>query len=195
MQGGSAIWKRVGAFSYTRPDMKGEEANGAAALKLITTFLHNSPKLESDRQGFWMLYELLTSALSIRILGDDEPHLLGALLFRVSNHAAAQEVVPLLRLLSAEPVMATQMPPYSGTTGRKGVVGALGNKVGLFKGKAGAGIGDEMAAAIQRLVPSLAVGGVPLWPLYELPTSSPPPPHSWSSAGHTAHGSPSTPCV
>lgn len=67
--------------------------------------------------------ELLTSALPITLLADDNPHALGCLLFRLCSHSPAPELVPLLRLLEAAPTLAAEMPRYTGTMGRKGVVG------------------------------------------------------------------------
>ena len=50
-------------------------------------------------------------------------HSFGSLLFRLASHQGAPELIPLLRLLEAEPALASEMPRYSGSTGRKGVVG------------------------------------------------------------------------
>lgn len=128
---GNSTWRRVATLNYTRP----EEASGAGVLKLLASWVHKPPSLDSESKGFWLMYELMTNSLSMQVLADDAPNALGSLLFRLSAHAGAPEVIPLLRLLEAEPALALSMPHYHGTVGKKGVVGALGKSVGLFKGK------------------------------------------------------------
>ena len=170
----AGLYRRLEGVKYTRPDLgKGaEEAVGVAAIKIINGLLSAAPKID-DSKGFWLQYELLTNGLSLKILADDQPHGLGSLLFRLCNHQTAMELVPLLRTMEAEPQLAAEMPKYQGTTGRKGVVGALGNKVGLFKGKAGAGIGDEILGHLQRAIPTLQAQGRPAWPVYQLAAAAP----------------------
>ena len=63
----------------------------------------------------------------------------------------AEELAPLLVLLEAEPSLAADLPRYSGTAGKTGLLG----KVGLFKGKAGKGLPEEIYTALGRAVPQL----------------------------------------
>ena len=131
----AASWqKKLSSLHYARP----EERSGADALKMISaaiggTLTGATLSLTSDSRGFWMMYELFTSALNVRVLSDDSTHCLASLFFRLTpSKASASELVPLLRLLEAEPQLCAEMPKYTGTTAKKGVIGAMGKSVFLL---------------------------------------------------------------
>ena len=93
-----AAWKKtMEALSYTRP----EEKSGLDALKLATEWTNSGIRLDSDGKGFWLIYELLNGSLNFKLLVDDSPDALGALLLRLTtNHD--HDLLPLLRLMETE---------------------------------------------------------------------------------------------
>jgi hypothetical protein len=62
--------KKLASISYSRP----EEVSGLAALKTISEWMHSTIRIDTDSRGFWMLYELLTGTLNVKILLDDNPY-------------------------------------------------------------------------------------------------------------------------
>eukprot|EP00966_Prymnesium_polylepis_P289135 6678444-Prymnesium_polylepis.1 len=45
----------------------------------------------------------------------------------------------------------------------------MGGPLGLFKGKAGKGLPDEICGSLQKLIPKLSTRGKPQYPLYAAP--------------------------
>ena len=95
--------RRITAINYTRVD----EGLGAIALRLLlgavssggllgaaasALQIKDSLKLESESRGFWLIYELLTSGLQLRVLPDDSGNLLhrsAARTHRRSSHVCS----------------------------------------------------------------------------------------------------------
>ena len=156
--------KRMATVSYSRPD----ELTGHAALKVLSGWLSGGLKLDGEKHGFWLMYELLTGGLQFKLLDEDETHELGALMVRHAAPAGGAELLYLLRLLEAEPALAAAMPRFAGAA-RKG-------PMKLFKGKTGKGMPDEVFSALQRLLQQLPQSGVPGYPLYSPPSEIAMPP-------------------
>jgi len=96
----------MGSLSYSRPEPdkdkagNAHDASGLGAMTKLVEWMGSGVKLDSDSRGFWLLYELLTGSLTIRILMDDTPHAFGSLLLRLAGRSGADsELLPLLRLL------------------------------------------------------------------------------------------------
>ena len=105
--GSVAAWqKRMTSLSYTRP----KEMCGVEALKQLTDWLTTGISLGSDHRGFWLMYEMMTGTLNFKLLQDDSPYVLGALLTRLAARAGAEELAPLLRLLEREREVAAELP-------------------------------------------------------------------------------------
>ena len=105
--GSVAAWqKRMTSLSYTRP----KEMCGVEALKQLTDWLATGISLGSDHRGFWLMYEMMTGTLNFKLLQDDSPYVLGALLTRLAARAGAEELAPLLRLLEREREVAAELP-------------------------------------------------------------------------------------
>ena len=88
--------------------------------------VNSSIKIDTDSKGFWLLYELLTGTLNVKVLLDDQPHALGSLLLRLSVRGHGDELLPILRLMEASKPFANEMPKFEDTR-KKGIT--------LFKGK------------------------------------------------------------
>ena len=115
---------------------------GIKALEAVTNMINHGIRMGSKGHGFWLMYELLTGSLSMYVLMEDKPMLLGALMLRLCKRDGDEtELMPLLRLLDLEPDLALDMPKYKETRGK-------GLK--LFKGKAGKGMPEEIAAALEK---------------------------------------------
>ena len=162
-----AAWqKKLTSMSYSRP----EEVSGLGALKALSDWVNGSIKIDSDSRGFWFLYELLTGTINVRILLDDQPHVLGSLLLRLAARGHGDELHPILRLMECSKAFAAEMPKFEDTR-KKGLANAL------FKGKAGKGMPERIHAALQQLLPRLPDGGrQPPLPQYSPPASLPMPP-------------------
>ena len=106
-----AAWqKKLGSLSYSRP----EEVSGLAAMKTLADWIGSGMRIDADSRGFWLLYELLTGSISVRILLDDSPHNLGSLLLRLASAGispylpVSPRISPYLRsCCSASPLRAT----------------------------------------------------------------------------------------
>ena len=161
-----AAWqKKLTSMSYSRP----EESSGLGALKLLSDWISNNIKIDSDSRGFWLLYELLTGTLNFKILLDDQPHVLGALLLRLAVRGHGDELHPILRLMEVNRNFATEMPKFEDTRKKGGLA--------LFKGKAGKGMPERIHASLQQLLPRLPEGGrQPSHQQYVPPTALPMPP-------------------
>ena len=61
------------------------------------------------------MYEMMTGTLPFRLLPDDAPYNMGALLTRLAAASGAEELVPLLRLLERDRALAADMPKYKET--------------------------------------------------------------------------------
>ena len=156
------LGRRMDGFGYKRVD----DVSGIAAIKLLSEWASSGMRLDSESRGFWLMYELLTGSLTIRILMDDSCHSLGALLTRLCPKGSGEEVLPLLRLLENERGLSAQMPKYKDTS-RKGMAGKI------FKGKVGKGMPEEIGAALQERFNAVrAQGGFPTVP--PLPQYTPP---------------------
>ena len=57
----------------------------------------------------------MTGTLNFKLLQDDSPYVLGALLTRLAARAGAEELGPLLRLLERERELAAELPKYKDT--------------------------------------------------------------------------------
>ncbi|KAL1530323.1 hypothetical protein AB1Y20_001232 [Prymnesium parvum] len=161
--------KKMSSLPYTRPDLE-KDTSGPLALARLNGWLNSGLKLDADGgRGFWFQYELLTGSAVFKLLPEDDPHVLGCLLSRLSASggllSTSDELVPLLVLLEAEPELAQELPRFQGSAGglsveqyfhrRKGALGMVGGTLGLFKGKAGKGFPEEICHALQKLIPQL----------------------------------------
>ena len=159
-----AAWKKtIEALSYTRP----EEKSGLDALKLATEWTNSGIRLDSDGKGFWLIYELLNGSLNFKLLVDDSPYALGALLLRLTtNHD--HDLLPLLRLMETERELAVDMPKYE--DGRS-------KTMKFFKGRTGKGMPEKVYDKLQSRLPQLRCSQPPTPPPpYEPPTQLPMPP-------------------
>jgi len=151
--------KKMSSLPYTRPDLE-KDTSGPLALARLNGWLNSGLKLDADGgRGFWFQYELLSGSAVFKLLPEDDPHVLGCLLSRLSASggllSTSDELVPLLVLLEAEPELAQELPRFQGSAGRKGALGMVGGTLGLFKGKAGKGFPEEICHALQKLIPQL----------------------------------------
>ena len=129
------------ALSYTRP----EEKSGLDAMKLLTEWTLGTIRLDSDGKGFWLIYELLNGSLNFKLLVDDSPYALGALLLRLTtNHD--HDLLPLLRLMETERELAVDMPKYE--DGRS-------KTMKFFKGRTGKGMPEKMYDKLLSRLPRL----------------------------------------
>ena len=106
--------KKLASLSYTPPKYeKGQEViSGISAVKMISEWLSHGTKIDSDGRGFWLMYELMTGSLNLKVLHEDNTHTLGALLLRLSARGYGDELLPLLRLLENERQLASELPKF-----------------------------------------------------------------------------------
>ena len=99
--------KRMLGLSYARPLKETEgpqaELRGAAAIKAVGSWQAGGGlRLDSDARGFWLLYDLLTGHLRLRVLGEAAgeasctSHGMGAVLLRLASPSGCEELTPLL---------------------------------------------------------------------------------------------------
>jgi len=159
--------KKLSSMSYSRPD----EETGLKALKVISDWLRPDViRLDSDSKGFWLLYEMFTSSINLKILMDDSTFALGSLLLRLAAKGAGDELLPILRLMETNQAFANEMPKFKDTRSKGMITGTM------FKGKAGKGMPEEIHKALTNLLPRLPGGGKFLeYPLYSPPQSVPMP--------------------
>ena len=77
---GNAWQTRMGSLTYTRPEPEKDkntgnthDPSGLAAMGLLTQWMQQGVKLDSDHKGFWLLYELFTGSLNVRSQLDGAP--------------------------------------------------------------------------------------------------------------------------
>ena len=70
----------------------------------------------ADGRHFAILYDLLTGHAPLRVLHDDSPQLLGALLARLAAPKMPAELLDVLRALEADRTLAARMPRFKGKT-------------------------------------------------------------------------------
>ena len=159
-----ATWqKKLTSLSYSRPD----EVSGLNALKLLNDWV-SAVRIDADSKGFWLLYELLSGSLNLKILLDDSPHALGSLLLRLAHPSHGEELRPILRLMESNRAFANEMPKFEDTRSK-------GLK--LFKGKAGKGMPEKIHSSLQSLLPRLPDSGrLPSHTPYSPPLALPMPP-------------------
>ena len=149
--------RRLANVTYTKP----KNESGLGAMKIIDEWLTNA-SLGSDGKGFGVLYDLLTNALTIRIMIDDSAQVLGALLARLAAPRVAEELVPLLRVLEADAGLAARMPKFKGAA------------KGFFAKKTN--MPEELQAALKELLPQLPQGALrpprPFAPPADPPTAA-----------------------
>ena len=131
--------RRLANVAYTRPS----GATGLGAMKVLDDWMTNTA-LGSDGKSFAVLYDMLTGALSVRIMIDDSPQILGSLLLRIAAMRIPSELLLILRVLESDRSLAARMPRFKGaSTGLK-----------LFQKKA-KGMADELHAALVELLPQI----------------------------------------
>ena len=96
--------RRLGSIAYNRP----AAVTGLHAMRMLEEWLA-TPSLGADGKGFGTLYDLLTNALVSRIMIDDSAQMLGSLLTRLIAPRVHDELLPVLRLLEADPSLASRM--------------------------------------------------------------------------------------
>ena len=130
---GSVAGKLFGA-TYTRPSEEALNAGGVAAWSVLNNILSSGVELASvGKQGFPLLYELLSGILNIRILGDDDPHNFARLLIRLlpsSDTNKKSSAMSALRILAENPHVASapDLPKFT-------IDSAMDKFKGMFKGK------------------------------------------------------------
>ena len=186
--GAPSTWmRRMVGVGYTRPlketDGPQAELHGAAAVAAVGAWQAGAGlRLDSDARGFWLLYDLLTGHLRLRVLGAAggdgvcSGHGMGAVLLRLASPAGCEELTPLLRCLELLPHLASEMPRFKGDKSKGLADDVLRKGMKLFKkgDKGGKGLPDEVLAVLQRLLPSLGpAAAVAAAPLYVPPAGLP----------------------
>lgn len=98
------LLQKLTIVKYSKP----EPITGAQAIEFISNIVDTEKSL-----GFFLLYDLMTNQANIKILNDDTPHSLGAVLLRFlteANVGGVQHVI--LRVMETHPALAMKMPIF-----------------------------------------------------------------------------------
>ena len=107
------FFAKFATMSYSKPD--DSHLVGTDAIAFLNKALTKGIKLSGGEMPFLFLYEMMTRALRLRLLNEDQPFILATLMIRFTPYAdwgCPNELMSILRGMAANQKLCDGMPAY-----------------------------------------------------------------------------------